>query len=87
MEKPNVKLIINPMADMGNAWKHAWALRPVPHASRGFTGANPGSSCADNIDFVWSLSGAIGTPISAAKSIRWVKADVLRGSFIFDDRL
>lgn len=29
MDKPKVKLIINPNADMGNAWRHASALRPI----------------------------------------------------------
>ncbi|MDH3944907.1 MAG: YegS/Rv2252/BmrU family lipid kinase, partial [Anaerolineae bacterium] len=28
-KKPRVKLIINPNADMGNAWKQAWSLRPI----------------------------------------------------------
>lgn len=28
-KKPRIKLIINPNADMGNAWKHAWSLHPI----------------------------------------------------------
>lgn len=28
-DRPRVKLILNPNADMGNAWKRAWALRPI----------------------------------------------------------
>ncbi|MDH5506326.1 MAG: diacylglycerol kinase family lipid kinase [Anaerolineae bacterium] len=32
MAKPQIKIIINPNADMGNAWRHASALRPVVEA-------------------------------------------------------
>jgi YegS/Rv2252/BmrU family lipid kinase len=28
-KKPRIKLIMNPNADMGNAWRHAWALQPI----------------------------------------------------------